>query len=263
MMIPTVIRSALGWAKSKPLLTLALVVFAVLGTKLTLAERHVARLEREADDLTLTILNDRAAADTTITFYQDGVLMHQRLAQQYSLERDSVDRALGVRTRALSRLRAAVPRVDTIIIGDTIVVDSADVRTFGFQQRILPYTISGRVTTPPPPVGGTVRLRIDLDSALITARVVCVPTPERLDAAALLLEGPSWLSFTIEAVAQDPEVCNPDLGMPRGERSAYGPFMTTLLGTAAGAMAGWILDDSPLRGAGIGLGTTILFQLAF
>jgi hypothetical protein len=264
MLITTILRSALGWAKGNPLLAVALIVFAVLGTRLTLAERRIGHLEHEADTLTLTILNDRAAADTTIAFYQDGALIHQRLTQQRTIERDSIDRALGLQTKALLRITAQVRKLDARIIGDTVKVDTAGVRSFRFSFRDAPFTTEGLITVPPPPSRGSMELGISLDPAPFTARLSCVTVPGRLNAAKIVLVGPAWLNFTLGTITQHPKICNPGFGVPSGERSrGHSTIFTTLLGTAAGAVAGWVIDDAPLKGAGLGLGTAILFRLVF
>jgi hypothetical protein len=168
-----------------------------------------------------------AARDTTRR-----VLVHaahdravwQRRAVQVRIQRDSIDRELGLVSTARANLELRVARLEASASAP-VTADAGDsVRTGVFHVLHSPFDVRAAASLPRPPATGHLDLSVELEAARIQVRAGCGPAGVAgVRPAQLTAIGPPWLTLVLDSVQQDPEVCSPapfvlpslHLGLPR------------------------------------------------
>lgn len=180
-----------------------------------------------------------AAADTTRVIYRDSLQLVTRRAVQAEVEKDRIDRALGLERRVTSTLSLVIDSLRTQRYA-AVDVDSADARHASWHVREEPWTADIEVVLPTPPDSATLRLALALDPVGVTVRVGCgrAPAGGGVRPAEVAVEGPLWARLELSGVVLDPEVCSPAFAAPRGpSRSRW--FAAGAIAGAAGVL--WLL----------------------
>ena len=214
------------------------VLFLIAMAGWTFQNYQLGDLQRE---LTLAEANTRAALDTTRVSAADSVTAATRLANQASIENDSLSGALaaaladrGATLRTLQRTRV---RIDSLVaLGQTATTDTIIV-TATDTVRVASFELEG------PPISGAQTVRvgpaITLDSRLVVTPftvsygVACAGSD-----AVFSWDTPDWVSTTFESGAVDPLVCNP---LPRASMFSISTGKSFWL--VAGGLLGYVLGS--------------------
>jgi hypothetical protein len=184
----------------------AVVALAVMGFRL-----HRAQLAHQAAVLRADSLE--AANDRQRELFVAGLTLQARRIVQMALARDSVDRALKSESRARYRLGVTITELRAELAAG-VVEDSGGNRSASFHVRQAPYTVDADVALPAPPSEGTLALGITLDTLGLRARIGCGEEVSGVRPATFYMEGPTWASFHLLELEQDPAVCNAEKGLP-------------------------------------------------
>ena len=192
-------------------------------------------------DLTIAEANTRAALDTTRTTLTDSLAAATRLAEQSSVQADSLSGALADalqdRSAALRSLQRTRIRFDSVVaLAQTPTVDTIVV-TENDTIRVASFPLGG------PPIEGVQTVRVGamilLDSRLnvspfsITYGVACSGSD-----AVFAWETPPWVRTSFESGTIDPLVCNP---APRASLLTVNAGKTIWL--VAGGLLGYVLGS--------------------
>ena len=179
---------------------------ALTGVKLHLMKGKYQAAALRGDSL-------EAANDRQRAMWAAGVLVQARRIVQLTIEKDSVDRALHVESRARYRLGVQVADL-TAKLAARVDTTPEGTRTATFHQRTVPYTIDATAALPAPPATGTLDVRVALDPIELRGRVGCGAAVAGVRPATFYAEGPSWARLSLLALEQDPAVCNAAKGLP-------------------------------------------------
>lgn len=211
--------------------------------------------EQELDQERLQRVNAEAKLDSTREVLQDRSARYQwfqRLAQQRTLERDSIDEDLDQTRQAYAELQVQVKELaaDTAEADTTYVIGDST-RVAEFSKRLNHGLLTTKVEVPPTPA--TPRLtdiRFQLDPFAVNVRVACQDADD-IQAANITLRPPEWVTIRVDSVVTDPQVCNPNLGDTSGSGLLWPS--TTAAGAIGGGVTGYLLDsETPRTSAAVG-----------
>lgn len=206
--------------------------------------------DASAAEARMDAVNAEAAADSTRRVWTGVIAANRsywvRQIVQVRLERDSLDRALDSRPRVRADVGVTVAGVDTVVVADTVVVDTADVRRATFRARREPFTVAAAVALPPPgPLSPTLNLSIALDTLDMGVRIGCGPPgPQGVRRATFGAELPWWATPRVRSVEQEPGVCNPEAVDGPGWWERNDQWVAAVGGTLLGV---WAADRVGIR----------------
>lgn len=231
-------------------------VVAALVAAIGVQELQKRSLRAENVELALDLDRSQAEKDSTrrvLRGLKGAFAFWQRRAFQTTLERDSLDEALGQESRArlaaelqVDSLRATA---EALVVVDTVT----DTRSASFDVRQEPFTVAADIRLPPPPSAGEIDLGVDVDPVALGVRLTCGESDGRVRPASVLLTTPEWLTARVDSVRQDPEVCNPGI-LDGPDDGTWVP--SWLVAPAAGAAGGYLVEQEPgdaAIGAAVGL----------
>lgn len=229
----TAVAAASGLAKRVPLhwwvigALVALSGWQWMGRKQAERDAYAARMETA---------NVAAAADATRLVLEDSVArVVQRLAVQQEAARDSIDKLLGVVSRARVTATIEVNAVERRLPGtvDPAPADST-VRLAHFVMDEAPFHLDIRASVPPPPEPASAEIRLRLDPIPLGVRLACQPPEHGVSRASVIVVGPKWAEVNVDGVQQHPSVCNQPVSVKGPTRLRWaalggGAVLTALL----------------------------------
>lgn len=213
-------KRLLAWLGLSP--TVALLGLTALGL-LAGQWAMIRHYRTQALDAALARDSAEAAADTTRRILLGSLTLAQRRVIQVSLERDSLDRALKVRSVAHAATTLRLPVVDTVLVA----VPRADTATFTYDS--VPYHAAVTVAWTDT---ATAHFRFRADSIWVRQRTVCGAPVRGIRPATVAYLTPSWVTLTVDSAQQSPLFCQPDLSVARHHDWPY----FVVRGVAAGSL---------------------------
>jgi len=251
----------------------ALLAIVLQTARLDRAQTAAVRAGLAAD--TLVASRDTARVLTLkLASLGDSVAIVQRRAVQVDQRADALDRALGLERAARDSLSATVAAYRAVIRSDTVFdtvqvnvkdgsgasgsapADPDGVRRGTFDVRQVPYAMHAEVELPAPPVSGSMKFEIDLDTLRLDVRLGCGPSVVAgARSATLTVIGPSWATVRMGRVEQSPAVCS---GLDVGsERLAAIKGLLSRVGISIGYVAGVDARGTFVYGPGVTVGVRV------
>ena len=184
----------------------------------------------------------------------DSLRVYQRRIVQVGQRADSLDRALGLERAARYRVEATIAPLRERAVAAVVGSPVDSVRSGAFSLYQPPFHVEAAVALPVPPAEGRMDIAVQLDTAVLEARVGCgAPGVAGVRPATLSLAGPAWAHVRIMRVEQEAQVCS---ALPQESRS----FWSRMFGRiqiGAGYSAVVSGDGRIVRGPGVGVGWAV------
>ncbi len=163
-----------------------------------------------------------AARDTTrlVAELRHDVMVYEHRVVQSKLAVDSLDRLLKQASKSRANMAVAVAAYQDTM-KSTVREDSASVRYAEFRTYSRPYSIYAEVAIPQPAPDAVsqMELQIQLDTARMGVRLSCALDKNGLNYAKFQVVVEDWLNVRVDGVQQDPNICNPQILVPKSRIS--------------------------------------------